>query len=856
MRRIQMVPTLLVLAAFVLAERAPAAEPAEATEPAEAAAPTEPASPAPPAVPGVADKVERQARSRRHTEAGRRLLEDFYYVWAQEELSRALAFDPGNEEAAALMRQAKEVLQHRAQVIAEATRRLSREASVIAQEKYLELVNHYDAAQRNIRKAEAVSEATSDGASLSESVKHLNKALLHAERAREILKWMPYAVRTAEYTASVNDVRDRSLRGRKRREMRLLELAKEHSIIETAERRRREDQLRREKVYRLEDQAWYHYHRREYDRAEKLGRTILRLDPSNAGAHALIDTVARARLAAFEKKTAEAKEEATTSWRELSASKSVPWSELIVYPDDWDQISRRQSPAEERSIEADWKKDIRGKLERKVTFEFVNTPLDEALGFLQTMTAVPIIQDPAAFSGGRDPRQPITLKLTDTRLDEALRWILRLVDLDYTLKRRAIFISTREKVAGEAETRIYDVRDLTYPITDFPAGQVGLGAGGGGGGAGGGGPTGIVLPGGATPVTVLQPGGVADLIKKVVDPRSWVAPNDCSENNGQLIVHHRTEVHQLIAKLLEDLRKSQTLQVMVETRFLDVREGFLEEIGVDWAGPGNSTISSGMGGWTGTGDSFTGGHPRAGGDEAGLHADRLPSGWNWPEGTTDVLASSTAINRTTTTDLGSNYSASNDGLRFAFSFLGNVEASAILSAVRQDTKSEILFAPRLTMYNNQRAHVMVGTQQSYVSDFNASGDQLEPVISQYMDGVVMDVRPIVSHDRQYVTLELRPTVAQPVGSRTLDINGNDISRPEMEIRTIKTVVTVPDGGTVLLSGLMKEDRFKSHVGVPILGDLPVFGRLFSKDFQDKARRNLLILVKVQLILFDEIESKL
>ena len=62
--------------------------------------------------------------------------------------------------------------------------------------------------------------------------------------------------------------------------------------------------------------------------------------------------------------------------------------------------------------------------------------------------------------------------------------------------------------------------------------------------------------------------------------------------------------------------------------------------------------------------------------------------------------------------------------------------------------------------------------------------------------------------------------------------------------------------TVLLSGLMKEDRFQSHVGVPILGDLPVFGRLFSKDFQDKARRNLLILVKVQLILFDEIESKL
>jgi general secretion pathway protein D len=70
------------------------------------------------------------------------------------------------------------------------------------------------------------------------------------------------------------------------------------------------------------------------------------------------------------------------------------------------------------------------------------------------------------------------------------------------------------------------------------------------------------------------------------------------------------------------------------------------------------------------------------------------------------------------------------------------------------------------------------------------------------------------------------------------------------------VVTVPDGGTVLLSGLMTERQSNQHGGIPFLMNLPVVGRLFSNNRKSTDRRNLLILVTAKLILFSEEEQQL
>ena len=75
-----------------------------------------------------------------------------------------------------------------------------------------------------------------------------------------------------------------------------------------------------------------------------------------------------------------------------------------------------------------WEVEIRRKFARKVTFEFVDTPLGEALEFLQTLTETTFVTEPVAFRGKE--RTPITLKVTAMQLSVALPWILRMAGLD------------------------------------------------------------------------------------------------------------------------------------------------------------------------------------------------------------------------------------------------------------------------------------------------------------------------------------------------------------------------------------------------------------------------------------------
>jgi type II secretory pathway component GspD/PulD (secretin) len=575
-------------------------------------------------------------------------------------------------------------------------------------------------------------------------------------------------------------------------------------------------------------------------------------------------------------------------------------------------------------------------LEKPVSLEFTDQPLEECIQFLRAQTDANIITDTKAFAGGgADAKTPITLRLSNTKLGLALRWILRMAKLDYALKDGAIFISTPNNLQGELVQKMYDVRDLTFQIQPFPGPTLGLsggggGAGGGAGGGGGGGGGAMVQP--AQPVQIIPPNTLKDMIQKVIRPNSWVGGNvSISENNGKLMVVHQPEVHAQISQLLEDFRKTQTIQVHVEARYVDVSQGFLEEIGVDWGGnpavdwtmiPSASTGSSTM---------FDGNHPSIDTSRVeNTYAGAWDSSFGRPDGNPGRITQryqAWNTGRNPGSALGSDYFANGgpgEGLSLLFTYLGNWQAQMLVRAIKKEARGTVLFAPRLTMFNNQRAHVFVGRQTSYISGWSSSGDVFTPdVSSAILDGVALDVRPIVSHDRRYITLELRPTLVRPVRNRSFtttsstsgtsgldtdddadgilntaetsvanaqgadtgntdidgdgllntvdpDIDGDGLlngtggggtsnlsfSLPELEVRTIRTVVTVPDGGTVLLSGLMTETQSDQHQGIPFLMNLPVIGRLFGNNYKDIERRNLLILVTSRLILFAEEEQKL
>jgi general secretion pathway protein D len=169
----------------------------------------------------------------------------------------------------------------------------------------------------------------------------------------------------------------------------------------------------------------------------------------------------------------------------------------------------------------------------------------------------------------------------------------------------------------------------------------------------------------------------------------------------------------------------------------------------------------------------------------------------------------------------------------------------------------------------------VATQRSYVSDLNPVVGQgavgFDPVISVVQTGVLLDVQATVSSDRKYVTLTLRPTLSRLLQLVTFPIGGNfqfggdattqplfttgNIQQPELQITQVRTTVSVPDGGTLLLGGQTLSGEVEREEGVPILSKIPFLKRLFTNRGFAKDDQVLLILVKPTIIIQREREAE-
>jgi general secretion pathway protein D len=90
-------------------------------------------------------------------------------------------------------------------------------------------------------------------------------------------------------------------------------------------------------------------------------------------------------------------------------------------------------------------------------------------------------------------------------------------------------------------------------------------------------------------------------------------------------------------------------------------------------------------------------------------------------------------------------------------------------------------------------------------------------------------------------------VTIPSVSRLFTVTQNVINQPVFSTREVTTEVTVYDGQTVVLGGLMREDIQKTEDKVPILGDIPLAGRLFRTTADQHIKRNLIMFVTASLL---------
>jgi general secretion pathway protein D len=177
--------------------------------------------------------------------------------------------------------------------------------------------------------------------------------------------------------------------------------------------------------------------------------------------------------------------------------------------------------------------------------------------------------------------------------------------------------------------------------------------------------------------------------------------------------------------------------------------------------------------------------------------------------------------------------------------------TVILNALKQTSNANILSTPSLLTLDNQEAYITVGENVPFVTGSftsTGSGDGVQnpfQTIERQDVGITLMVTPHVN-EGDSVVLDIEQTVSSVVvGSRLIaaDLITNE--------RKIQTKVLAKDGNVVVLGGLIEEDVQNETQKVPLLGDIPLLGRLFRTDGESLIKRNLLVFIRPTIIRDDE-----
>ncbi|MBO6702755.1 MAG: type II secretion system protein GspD [Pseudomonadales bacterium] len=168
------------------------------------------------------------------------------------------------------------------------------------------------------------------------------------------------------------------------------------------------------------------------------------------------------------------------------------------------------------------------------------------------------------------------------------------------------------------------------------------------------------------------------------------------------------------------------------------------------------------------------------------------------------------------------------------------ETRAVLNAFYQNDRANIRSRPRLMVKSGQQARIDVGNEIPFISSTSQSTENPDaPVIqtvSYRKTGVIMQIEPVV-HSSGYVDIRITQELSEAQQTST-----STIDSPTIFNRSIETTVTLRDGGSVLLGGLIAESSADSNNGIKGLGRIPGVGKLFRADSSSSDRTELVMMV--------------
>ena len=186
---------------------------------------------------------------------------------------------------------------------------------------------------------------------------------------------------------------------------------------------------------------------------------------------------------------------------------------------------------------------------------------------------------------------------------------------------------------------------------------------------------------------------------------------------------------------------------------------------------------------------------------------------------------------------------------------GNPRVPFLVTALQQQRDVRILSNVPLWAQNNREASVSIVDNIPILRSTIQGGSGTARDVIQNIDrmdvGIKLKITPHVNPDRE-ITLQLNPSIEAIIDDGPADMQ----FAPTIAKREVSTTVTVADRATVVLSGLMREDRIKGVSKVPLLGDIPLLGALFRYHTTKNQRSNLLIFVTPHLVTSPEAAAQL
>jgi len=196
------------------------------------------------------------------------------------------------------------------------------------------------------------------------------------------------------------------------------------------------------------------------------------------------------------------------------------------------------------------------------------------------------------------------------------------------------------------------------------------------------------------------------------------------------------------------------------------------------------------------------------------------------------------------TDVGAAGAAGSFG-GFSFAITGE-DFNFLIRALKSDGVLEVLSRPNITVANNQEANITIGDRVPFLRGSNISDSGQVNSTVEYEDiGIQLDVTPHINPDG-YVNLEIRPEISSLNTGSNVQIS-EGLTAPTFANRSAETVVTVKDGETVVIGGLIQTTEDDRETKVPIFGDLPYLGTLFRATSHSNRRTELLLVLTVNVI---------